>query len=110
MSVADGSYDGIFSSRFCGKQKSKSGNGFKIPSEEIQKELVAKCVDQGNNLFLVPSKSIDGEMYLVDMSLGRCECKVMLIATFCHFSFKCQQLKPPFFEKSLKMSVFNVIM
>ena len=80
LSVADGSFDGIYNARFSGiqKKKLKPANGFNIPSEEIQDNLVEHCIDQGNNLFLVPSRATDGKVYLVDMSHGCCECKVNL--------------------------------
>jgi len=36
--------------------------------------MLAKIEKVGENLFSVPSKSMNGNYYIVDMSIGRCEC------------------------------------
>ena len=79
LSVADATFDGVYSRRYRGLS-SKSGtgksfNGFAVPSREIVAYMVGKVVRHGLNLFSVPSKRED-KLYMVDMNLGHCECKV----------------------------------
>lgn len=79
LSIADGSYDGIFSRRFRGMTKTTSGiSGYTVPSSEVQDRIVAGCVPHGRNIFSVPSKTDTDKTYVVDMTLGCCECKVII--------------------------------
>ena len=78
LSLADGTYDGIYSQRFKGLNKNNrlASNGYNITQEDVIDRVVPLCNNQGGNLFLVPSKSVPGKLYVVDMSLGPCECLV----------------------------------
>ena len=76
--VADGTFDGIYSRRFMGltKKSKSSSTGYVLPPGDVQDNIAARCVDRGNNLFEVPSKTTEGKFYIVDMTIGSCECKV----------------------------------
>ena len=67
MSIADGSFDGVYGSRFKGILKH-------LPSVQVQEEIATKIVKLGNEMFKVPSFSNTTHSYLVDMSAGQCEC------------------------------------
>ena len=53
LSIADGSFDGIFRGRF----KGISSSGYVIPSVDVQDRVLAGCVSHGENVFSVPSKT-----------------------------------------------------
>ncbi len=67
LSIADGSFDGIYSGRFKGLVKN-------MPPVNVLNEIATKVVSLGNETFKVPSFSNPDLEYLVDMNLGRCEC------------------------------------
>ena len=67
MSIADGSLDGVYGSRFKGILKH-------LPSVQVQEEIATKIVKLGNEMCKVPSFSNTTHSYLVDMSAGQCEC------------------------------------
>ena len=92
LSIADGTFDGIYSRRFKGLKSNKnSANGFNIPQKDVIDVLALKCIDKGGNLFLVPSKTDSEKMYLVDMTLGCCQCQVSVTLVFflSNISFLC---------------------
>ena len=67
MSIADGSFDGVYGSRIKGSLKH-------LPSVQGQEEIGTNIVKLGNEMFKVPSFSTTTHSYLVDMSAGQCEC------------------------------------
>ena len=67
LSVASGKFDGVCSSRFKENKKKNEGVGFRIPNVEDQKLAIENTTKVGENLFVVPSMSNEGESYLVDM-------------------------------------------
>ena len=67
LSVASGKFDGVYSSRFKGNKKKNEGVGFQIPNAEDQTLAIENTTKVGENLFVVPSMSNEGESYLVDM-------------------------------------------
>ena len=74
FSIADNSFDGIFSRRFKGYSKNKN-SGFIVPAVDVQNDLLKRTISLGQNLFLVPSKSTES-VYQVDMSIGICDCYI----------------------------------
>ena len=67
LSVSSGSYDSFTSRRFDGKTKKKGEIGFKVPSPESQKWMVARCSDVGLHRVRVPSETTPDKFYIVDM-------------------------------------------
>ena len=67
LSLADGSFDGIYSSRYKGIFKSCP------PSVQVN-NIITNVTSHGNELFTVPSFTDSSYSYLVDMRLGVCEC------------------------------------
>jgi hypothetical protein len=63
LSVVDGSFDGHFRRRFLGKQKQKSdgAQGFKVPSEDVQKRFLETVQEFPNGIFQVSSVSQDSK-------------------------------------------------
>ena len=73
LSVASGKYDGVYSRRFKGLEKKKTeGVGFKKPTVEEQKIALEKMSKVGENMYIIPSFSKEGQVYLVDMNTGFC--------------------------------------
>ena len=67
LSVASGKYDGVYSRRFKGQGKTKAdGVGFKKPTADEQKIVLETTTKVGENLFVVPSITQEGQKYLVD--------------------------------------------
>jgi hypothetical protein len=87
LSVASGKFDGIYSRRFKGNMKKKEGVGFQIPTVEDQKLAFENTSKVGENLFVVPSMSEEGESYLVDMNTGFCQCKIGLNGSPCKHQY-----------------------
>ena len=91
LAIADGTFDGIFSTRFKGISKAKtSGIGYKVPSNDESNAMLSGSLYLAENLFSVPSRTKPGVMYVVDMSIGQCECpvgKYHLNATVCIDNF-----------------------
>ena len=67
LSIAEGSFDGIYSGRFMGVVKN-------MPPVNVLDEIATKVESVGNETFKVPSFSNPDIVYLVDMNLARCEC------------------------------------
>ena len=77
LSIADRTFDGIFSGRYKGASKTKNtGIGYKVPSKEECNKILAGCINLAENLFSVPSRSKPNVAYVVDMAIGQCECHV----------------------------------
>ncbi|XP_066936103.1 uncharacterized protein [Clytia hemisphaerica] len=77
LSIADGTFDGIYSQRFKGRKSYKSiVTEYHFDSEKSLRKL-------GPNLFQVESKTTDGLFYTVDMIIGICECKAGLDGSPC---------------------------
>ena len=75
LSVASGSFDGVYSRRFSGEKKKKGELGFCIPESSTMKDyFIDKMFPLGNNVFIVPSLS-NPTMYIVDMNSGVCSCE-----------------------------------
>ena len=87
LSVASGKFDGIYSRRFKGNMKKKEGVGFQVPTVEDQKLAFENTSKVGENLFVVPSMSEEGESYLVDMNTGFCQCKIGLNGSPCKHQY-----------------------
>ena len=67
LSVASGKYDGVYSRRSKGQGKTKAdGVGFKKPTADEQKIVLETATKVGENLFVVPSITQEGQKYLVD--------------------------------------------
>ena len=77
LSVASGTFDGYHSRRFKGKGK-KNGEhiGFNLPAPEEIKKLEPYLSEVGSNVFTVPSFTTENLLYLVNMTLGVCECSI----------------------------------
>ena len=67
LSLADGSFDGIYRNRFKGLLKN-------LPSKEDLDIVQAGVVSLGNDVFEVPSFSVQNKVYLVDMNISLCQC------------------------------------
>ena len=77
LSIASGSFDVFSSNRFKGIEKKKSEHvGFHPPSENESCTMERGIVDCSGSIFLVPSATKEGVSYLVDMTIGVCECHV----------------------------------
>ena len=79
LSVSSGSFDGIYSRRYRGKEKTKKdkqkdGITFQLPSVDAQKRALEGTVTLGNDVFVVPSLTAETQHYLVDMTSGVCSC------------------------------------
>ena len=84
LSVASGKYDGVYSRRFKGQGKTKAdGVGFKKPTADEQKIVLETATKVGENLFVVPSITQEGQKYLVDMNTGFCQCKTGINGSPC---------------------------
>ena len=110
LSMSSGSYDSFTSRRFDGKTKKKGEIGFKVPSPESQKWMVARCSDVGLHRVRVPSETIPGKYYIVDMFLGTCECEVGSSGAPCKHQFilwatmkKSSPNFMPYFNKEQRM-------
>ena len=81
LSVASGSFDGIYSRRYLGKKRGKKDNkkdgvSFRVPTLDEQNKALEGIIALENNVFVVPSLSGDQTLnYLVDMTAGVCSCK-----------------------------------
>lgn len=75
LSVASGKFDGIYSRRFAGFSKKKEGLGFQKPSSEAQDQALRDLISLGENTYVMKSFSQEDTTYLVDMTLGICQCK-----------------------------------
>ena len=76
LSVASRSFNGYYSGWFKEKSKNKDEHiEFKLSDDETLKSYETQITDCGNNIFTIPSFSSD-EAYLVDMTLGICECNI----------------------------------
>ena len=78
LSVASGTFDGVYSRRYRGKDRTgrgtkKEGISYQIPSFDDQKKALEASVTLGNEVFVVPSLTTDTN-YLVDMTAGVCSC------------------------------------
>jgi hypothetical protein len=88
LSVSSGKFDGIYSRRFAGFSKKKQdGFGFRKPSQDDQSVALEELVSFGNNTFQMKSFSEEGRSYLVDMTLGVCECKSGINGAPCKHQF-----------------------
>ena len=67
LSLSDGSFDGIYSSRFKGLLK-------RLPTPAELDRTAVGVIVLGNEIFSVPSFSNEGQTYLVDMNVSRCQC------------------------------------
>ena len=67
LSIAEGSFDGIYSGRFKGLVKN-------LPPINVLDEIAMQVESVGSETFKVPSFSNPDITYLVDMNLARCEC------------------------------------
>ena len=76
LSVASGSFDGFYSKRYMGKQKKAGETGFAKPTADDFKIMEKSVIQHGNDVFTVQSTSQPHQAYLVDMSIGTCECVV----------------------------------
>ena len=67
LSVADGGFDGHCRRRFMGKKKHKGdgGQGFKVPSEDIQKKFLETVQQFPNGIFQICSVSQDNKWYVL---------------------------------------------
>ena len=75
LSVADKTFDGVFSRRFKGLGKKSSDTvGFNIPDSHIVELVLKNCLKLASNLFQVPSKTDTNKSYVVAMSISCCEC------------------------------------
>ena len=75
LSVANGSFDGVYSKRFMGRGKSNTeGVGFKMPSPEEVILFLSKLVSLGDSVFTAPSISRPNEYYIINMGDGFCSC------------------------------------
>ena len=70
LSVADKTFDGVFSRHFKGLGKKSSDIvGFKIPDSHIVELVFKNCLQLASNLFQVPSKTDTNKSYVADMSI-----------------------------------------
>ena len=76
LSAANGSFDTCYIKRFQGKSKSKGEIGFKKPNEHELQRMERGIIDESHETFRVPSATDTTLSYLVDMSLGICECTI----------------------------------
>ncbi|XP_028403993.1 uncharacterized protein LOC114526596 [Dendronephthya gigantea] len=76
LAISSGKFDGIYSGRFSGfSKKGQDGIRFKKPATEAQAHALKELVSLGNNTFQMKSFTEEGKSYLVDMTLGVCQCK-----------------------------------
>ena len=64
LSIADGSYDGLYRHRFMGKGKDGS-TGFKVPDKKQLDTYLSTVRDFGNNIFKVGSASDTSQRYSI---------------------------------------------
>ena len=65
LSIASGSFDGVYSSRFIGKEKIKNtGQGYNLPNSTVAEEHFRLVQHVGHNTFLVPTYTDHFIMYL----------------------------------------------
>jgi hypothetical protein len=69
LSIADGSFDGVYSARFKGLMKN-------LPPSHVLDDILKNVVSVGNEVFKVPSFTCANVEYLVDMNLSQCECPI----------------------------------
>ena len=88
LSVASGKFDGIYSRRFAGfAKKKKEGLGFQKPSTEAQKQAVQELVHLGENAYKMKSFTQEETVYLVDMTLGVCQCRTGMNGAVCKHQY-----------------------
>ena len=87
-SVASGSFDNFSSTRYKGKTKRQNETvGFKIP-EKKHLQLMEKGIKSlGKNIYNVPSETVPNLSYVVDTSMGVCECKIGSAGAPCKHQF-----------------------
>ena len=68
-------------------KKKQHGIGFRKPSQDDQSVALEELVSFGNNTFQMKSFSEEGRSYLVDMTLGVCECKTGMNGAPCTHQF-----------------------
>ena len=75
LSVSNCTFDGVYSRRFAGKEKKKGdGVGFKNPDPLMKEIFFRDYQSLGNDIYIVPSTSIQWKTYLLNMSTGVCSC------------------------------------
>ena len=85
-----GKLDGIYSRRFQGRgkeKKSPGGTGSQIPNDEQQKLAEEKTIKVNGNMFLVPSITVKGAQYLMDMNTVICQCKIGMNGSPCKHQY-----------------------
>ena len=80
LSIADGSFDGIYSARFKGLIKN-------LPPSDVLDGISKNVVSVGNEIFKVPSFTCLNVEYLVDMSLSQCECAIGINGAPCKHQY-----------------------
>lgn len=88
LSIASGKFDGIYSCRFAGFSKKKNeGTGFQKPSPEAQRGALQNLIRLGENTYKMRSFTEKDEEYLVDMTLGVCQCKTGMNGAVCKHQY-----------------------
>ncbi len=88
LSVASGKFDGIYSRRFAGFSKKKNESvGFQKPSPEAQRQALQELVCLGENTYRMKSFTQEETVYLVDMTLGICQCRTGMNGGVCKHQY-----------------------
>lgn len=88
ISACNSRFEGIYSSRFKGRSKSKgSGVGYQLPPFEQHQEIKTRITKTDGGFYLVPSFTCNDKMYTVDMDMGMCECSVGCDGSACKHQY-----------------------